>query len=93
MIKINKYISSAIVSMFTLEVLFLLFSDWSQNAGVTKEVAILYFLLTYIWFTIPALISILLGNKIAERKLILIIFLCLNVLVFVGGIPMFISYL
>jgi hypothetical protein len=93
MIKVNKYISLAIVAMFILEVSLLLFSDFSHNTGVTKGIAILYFLLTYIWFTIPAFISILFSNKIAERKLILMILLCLNILIFIGGIPMFISYL
>jgi hypothetical protein len=93
MIKVNRYISWAIIGMFIIEALLLLFADFSQNTGVTKGVAVLYFFLTYVWFTIPAFVSVLIGNKIAKRKFILISLLCLNIIFFIRGIPMFISYL
>lgn len=92
MLSVNKYISWAVLSMFIIEFLLILFSDFSENAGTTKEVAIIFFVLTYIWFTIPAVLSIILNDKLEQRKAMLMVVLILNTIIFIGGIPMFLAY-
>ncbi len=79
--------------MFLLELALLIFSDFSQNTGTTKGVVILYFVLTYVWFTIPAILSIILANRLEQRNVGLIVLLILNMIILIRGIPMFLAYL
>lgn len=93
LVKFNKIVSWATITIFLIELLLLLSADFSKNRGTTEGIAILFFVLTYVWFTIPAVISIILGNRLKEKRGLLVILFIINIGILITSIPMFISYL
>lgn len=92
MVKLNKWFSIGVIGMFCIEFLLLLFADFSKNQGTTKFIAILFFTLTYIWLTIPPILSLCFSKLISKNKMVLIIITVLDIGIFISGMPMFISY-
>jgi hypothetical protein len=90
--KFNTLLSILIIATFLIEFGLICFADFSGNRGTTKGVALLFFSLTYFWFALPAITSLLLRN-ITRFKIMLIVFTILNLTIFICGIPMLFAYL
>jgi hypothetical protein len=91
--RLNNILALSIIGMFCLEFGLLLFADYSNNTGTSKSVALIFYTLTYIWFTFPAIASVLFGKKLLKSKIALTVATLLNGLIFLAGIPMLIDYI
>lgn len=98
--KVNNILSILIIVTFSIEFILIIFADcvyqdtdYNVDDGISTEVALFYFTIAYIWGTIPAILSLLLRKRLAKNKIVLIIAILLNGIIFIKGIPMLISYL
>jgi hypothetical protein len=93
MYRINKIIAITNILIFFLEFFILVFADFSENSGATKDVVLLYFIILYIWLVIPSLFYLLLNTKIKNKKIISLIFLILNSVILIYNIPMLFDFI
>jgi hypothetical protein len=89
---IHKCCALAVIGIFSLEFLLLFFSDFSNNRGTDKSTVLLFFTLTYVWFTIPAILSLLV-KKIKEKSFLSLTFIIINIVVIVFDIPLLVDYI
>jgi hypothetical protein len=89
---INRIIAVLIIASFCIEVLSILFADFSNNRGTTKGVVFEYFILIYIWSIIPAIIFFA-SKKVRKNIYALVVLLVLNIFILIIGLPMLMAYL
>jgi hypothetical protein len=93
MASVNRVIAILNISIFILEFSLLIFSDFTNNRGVSKGIAILYFCLLYGWLVVPSLLFLLFSSKIKGQKFINWIFLALNGAILIYNIPTLNAYI
>lgn len=94
MIKIlHRILSLTIASMFVMELLLLIFSDFSNNYGSSKVTAIVFFIFCYSWSLIPSILLFLFFKKIIIRQMVSYLILIVNFTIIIYLIPMFLAYI
>ena len=91
--KVNTIASVVNISIFIIQFLLIAFSDFRENKGATKDVAIFSYLFLYFWLIIPPVLGLILSNYRKKRKVFDLVILFLNTVIFIYNFPMFISYL
>lgn len=90
--KINSSLAVINISIFIIELFLIMLSDFSDNAGTTKGVAITYFIFGYIWYCLPSVFYLFFKKKILNNSLLIIIFI-VNTVIFFYSLSMLLAYL
>ncbi len=91
--KINTIVSIANILIFITEFFLIASTDFSENKGTSKDIALLSFAFLYIWFVVPAILALALSRHRKKRKLLDAVFLLVNAIILIYNFPMFIEYL
>ncbi len=91
--KINTVVSIANILIFIIEFLLIAVTDFSENKGSSKDVALFSFTFLYIWLILPSILALALNKYRKKRKLHDVVFLVVNAIILIYNLPMFIDYL
>ena len=91
--KINTLISIANILIFGIEFLLIAVTDFSENKGTSKDVALFSFTFLYIWLIFPSVLALVLAKYREKRKAFDVVFLIVNTVILLYSLPMFINYL